>query len=119
MKPIALHHAVQRVECGKQSIPGSLQERNANAPSKIGTMRNALFAILTEPKFSDDLQTFDDPNQVLLTRRFQPFTQPREQRSVSIVANRDQRLRSCNCLMFQAPDEVLVRPLSGATTSRP
>ena len=75
---------------------------------------NTLFTILANPKFSDDLQALDDPDQVLLSRSLRPFTQPREQRSLSIVANRDQRLQSGNCLMFQAPDEVLVRPLSGA-----
>jgi hypothetical protein len=31
---------------------------------------NALFAILADPKFSDDLQAFDDPDQVLLPRCF-------------------------------------------------
>ena len=87
-----------------------LSAENGRFPSNrciAGTM-NALFAILADPKPSDDLQTFDDPDQVLLPRRFRPFTQPRERRSVSIVANRDQRLQSCNCLMFQAPDQARV-----------
>src|ERR1700732_1616809 len=94
-----------------------LSAENGRFPSnrRISRTMNALFAILTDPKFSDDLQAFDDPDKVLLPRRFRPFTQPRERRSASIVANRDQRLQSCNCLMFQAPDEVLVRPLSGAS----
>jgi hypothetical protein len=77
---------------------------------------NALFTILADPKFSNDLQAFNNPDQVLLPRRFRPFTQPRERRSVSIVVDRDQRLQSSNCLVFQAVNEALVCPLSGAST---
>src|SRR6266481_4365967 len=94
-----------------------LSAENGRFPSNrciAGTM-NALFAILADPKFLDDLEAFDDPDQVLLSRRFRPFTQPRERRSVSIVANRDQRLQSGNCLRFQALDEVVVGPLSRAS----
>ena len=93
-----------------------LSAENGGFPSNrcVARTMNALFAILADPKPSYDLQTFDDPDQVLLPRRFRPFTQPRERRSVSIVANRDQRLQSGNCLRFQALDEVLVGPLSRA-----
>src|SRR6516162_6668031 len=95
-----------------------LSAENGRFPSNrcVACTMNALFTILANPKFSNDLQAFDNPDQVLLPRRFRPFTQPRERRSVSIVADRDQRLQSGNCLVFQALNEALVRPLSGAST---
>src|ERR1700730_14537493 len=95
-----------------------LGAENGYLPSNCCVARamNALFAILPDAKFSDDVQAFDNPDQVLLPRRLRPFTQPREQRSVSIVTDRDQRLQPGNCLMLQTLDEVLVRPLSGAST---
>lgn len=58
------------------------------APSLARTM-NPLFPILFDAELSDDLQTLDDPQQVLLGRRFRPITQPRERRSVFVDADRD------------------------------
>ena len=81
---------------------------------------NALLTILADPKFSNDLQAFNNPDQVFLPRRFRPFTQPREPRSVSIVVDRDQRLQSGNCLVFQAVNEALVpRFRARARAARP
>src|SRR5947209_3732534 len=91
--------------------PEMLSAENGRFPSNRCVARtvNAWFAILADPKFSNDLQPFDNPDQILLPRRFRPFTQPRERRSASIVADRNQRLQSGNGLVLQAVNEALVR----------
>ena len=49
---------------------------------RVARTMNALLAIRSDAQLSDGLKAFDDPDQVLLGRRFRPFTQPRERRSV-------------------------------------
>jgi hypothetical protein len=74
---------------------------------------NALFAILSDPQFSNGLKAFDNLGQVLLGRRFRPLTQPCERRPVLVIADCKQRLQSRNGLCFQPLDKTLVRAFSG------
>ena len=56
-----------------------LSAENGDFPSdrRVARAMNALLAILPDAELSDGLKAFDDPDQVLLGRRFRPFAQPR------------------------------------------
>jgi hypothetical protein len=79
---------------------------------------NALFAILSDPQFSNGLKAFDNLDQVLLGRRFRPLAQPCERRPVQVTADCKQRLQSRNAFLFQPLDKALVRAFSGASARR-
>jgi len=74
---------------------------------------NALLAILPDAQFPDGLKALDNPDQVLLARRFRPFTQPCERCPVLVVADRKQCFQPGDRFEAQSLDKILVRPLPG------
>ena len=70
-----------------------LSAENGRFPSDRSVARamNPLLRIWPNAQASDELQTLDDANQVLLRRRFRPITQPGECRAISTVAEKEFR----------------------------
>ena len=94
-----------------------LSAQNGGFPSdcRVARAMNPLFPICADAEIPDGLKAFDNPDKVLLGWRFRPFAHPRERCSVLVAFDRDQRFQSCNRLVFQPLDEVLVRLLPGAS----
>ena len=96
-----------------------LSAENGRFPSDRSVARamNPLLTIWPNAQASDELQTLDDANQVLLRRRFRPITQPGEWRTISVVSDCDQRLQFSDRPLFQSLDEIPVGLLSDASAS--
>ena len=74
---------------------------------RVARSVNPLFPIRADVESSDGLKAFNDSDKVPLSWRFRPFAHPREQRSVLIVFDCDQRFQSFDRLGFQSLDEFL------------